>query len=170
MADAQPLTYASIRASGAEKPYYRALEDAFLAPHSVGKGSTFRTWAPPSYTWEALNQTAKDMFEVWYNEETTRLDELGRKTKDKFKHHERYRAVVTQPGEVFEAEIVSGPPVQDASTIKSLAEVMYSGARPTDPRPGPEASLPPRSDDGADIEEVKPPSTLASERPARQRA
>lgn len=171
MSDTSPValaTYADVRrAFAAEKPFYEALDDTFLAPHLVLKGGTFKTWAPPAHIWKALNPAAEAMFEVWYGEETIMLDELGRKTKEKIKHHEKHRSVKTTPGETFDVDIISGPPVMDASKVLSLAEATYGGKRDTDVRPPPIDARPPRSDDGADI--VDAPKPTISER-VRQRA
>ena len=137
-------------------PEYETLADMFVQPDLIRKGSVIRTFASPGPHLAPLNAAADAAFEKWYNEEAFEVDDHGKKTGRKFKHHEQFRTVKYKGADLAAVEVLTAPTEEkEGKTIYELAQKV-----PTDQRPGPvvakhaearakreaEAHLPPESD------------------------
>lgn len=116
-----------------ELPQYRTLEPTFCAPDLIPSGSIIEFEGPPGPHLEPWNESARDAFAAWCDEE---FDEIDPKTKDptgkKIKPRAKYRPVAYVETPQQTARVIAGPEPTDGIG-QTLAEMSLK--KNTDQRP-----------------------------------
>jgi len=130
-------------------PRYETLAPTFIAPLPlIPKGTVIEFDGPPGPHLHPLNKEAHEAFERWYAEESDELEPgTFRKTGQKVRLREQFRAQHVAPVEPSTVRIVEAPPKEAApSWEQSIAAISQPAATPFTPPP-PLKPRTPRSDE-----------------------